>query len=73
MPLTTRHTKDEDCTLGPSDACTGCGVLHGDACPTCRGRGYHREGCPVLARLHSIARTLSEALRERSVRKAGGR
>lgn len=39
------HTKDEDCTLGPDDCCTMCGVYHGEPCPQCDGRGFHREGC----------------------------
>jgi hypothetical protein len=43
MPTT--HATDTDCTLGPDDCCVECGVHHGDACPTCGGRGFHAEGC----------------------------
>lgn len=40
------HTADSHCTVDPaSDCCTGCGVYHGDPCPSCEGRGFHREGC----------------------------
>lgn len=43
-----RHTRDEDCTLDATDTCDVCGVWHGDPCPACGGRGYHRTGCPEI-------------------------
>ena len=43
------HTRDEDCTVDPADdCCIECGVYHGDPCPACDGRGFHREACPDL-------------------------
>lgn len=39
------HSRDEDCTLDETNTCTVCGVFHGDPCPSCRGRGYHRPAC----------------------------
>ena len=47
------HQQDSDCA-GHIDAVTGlcvvCGVLHGDACPVCKGKGFHAVGCtaPLL-------------------------
>lgn len=45
----TPHSRDSDCS-GHVDRdtrlCSVCGVLHGDPCPQCRGRGYHKSGCP---------------------------
>lgn len=40
-----RHTQDSDCTLNSFDCCTVCGVFHGDPCPECTGRGFHKENC----------------------------
>jgi DnaJ-class molecular chaperone len=42
------HTKDSDCTIGPDDTCTKCGVTHGDPCPMCKGRGFHKTSCSVF-------------------------
>lgn len=39
------HARDTDCAVGPDDTCTGCGVHHGDPCPTCGQRGYHLPTC----------------------------
>lgn len=45
------HNRDSDCTLEPHDAategalCIGCGVMHGDPCIDCGGRGYHNQPC----------------------------
>jgi hypothetical protein len=42
------HQQDEDCAghIDPStNLCKVCGVEHGDMCPGCTGRGYHRPGC----------------------------
>jgi hypothetical protein len=40
------HTKDEDCDVDPmTGCCRTCGVLHGDPCPECGGRGFHTPGC----------------------------
>jgi hypothetical protein len=44
-----KHTKDADCkgNINPAtQMCNGCGVLHGDPCPTCKGKGFHTETCP---------------------------
>jgi hypothetical protein len=30
-----------------TQCCTGCGVYHGDPCPSCGGCGFHNEGCPI--------------------------
>lgn len=43
-----KHTRDEQCTLGSDDVCTGCKVYHGEECGECQARGYHREGCPLI-------------------------
>lgn len=46
FPESGKHSRDEDCTVDAAvDMCTGCGVAHGDPCPECGGRGFHREGC----------------------------
>lgn len=43
------HVKDSDCTLNPeTNECIECGVLHGDPCLDCGGRGFHKEGCPGM-------------------------
>jgi hypothetical protein len=39
------HITDADCTIGDDDCCVECGVLHGDPCPECGGKGYHVDGC----------------------------
>lgn len=39
------HTKDSDCTLDDTCMCIVCGVYHGDPCPKCGGRGFHKPGC----------------------------
>ncbi len=42
------HTQDSDCTLNLNDECVECGVYHGDPCPDCGGRGFHKSDCPSL-------------------------
>ena len=43
---TVNHSQDSDCTVNPeTNCCYGCGVEHGDPCPVCGGRGYHRADC----------------------------
>ena len=42
------HSKDSDCTLDSTDICVVCGTYHGDPCPVCGGRGFHKEGCEVI-------------------------
>lgn len=42
------HTKDSDCTLNEKGECTLCGVVHGDPCPECSGRGFHQGDCSYL-------------------------
>jgi hypothetical protein len=45
----TDHVKDSDCTVDQAtNLCTGCGVEHGEPCPACGRRAFHRDGCPVL-------------------------
>ena len=39
------HVQDEDCRVGHDGTCLLCGVYHGDACPNCGGRGFHRAIC----------------------------
>jgi hypothetical protein len=39
------HAQDSDCTLDSTDVCVECGTYHGDPCPICGGRGFHKEGC----------------------------
>lgn len=41
------HTKDSDCTVGVDGLCEGCGVLHGEPCKECGGRGFHGEACSL--------------------------
>lgn len=58
------HDKDEDCDVDPAtDLCRGCQVLHGDPCPACGGRGYHRPGCPESDATADDQRALVEVLR----------
>jgi hypothetical protein len=43
------HTKDSDCTIDTETLCCNvCGVEHGDVCPDCGGRGFHKPTCAVL-------------------------
>lgn len=44
----TMHTKDSDCTVGETGACVICHVTHGDPCPECGGRAFHKDGCPIV-------------------------
>lgn len=39
------HSQDADCTLDEDGMCTICGVLHGEPCPECGGRGFHKPDC----------------------------
>jgi hypothetical protein len=32
--------------LSADDTCPSCGVLHGEECYACGGRGYHEHWCP---------------------------
>ena len=41
------HTRDEQCQV-EDGRCIACGVAHGEPCPECRGRAFHRFGCPLL-------------------------
>lgn len=46
-----QHRRDEQCTLGEDDCCIVCHVYHGEPCPECYARGYHKPGCnemPVI-------------------------
>ena len=41
-----RHSQDSDCTVeSETECCSGCGVYHGDPCPTCGGHAFHLDGC----------------------------
>lgn len=42
------HTSDIQCTLDANDTCVECGVIHGDPCPDCGGKGFHLSECPVM-------------------------
>jgi hypothetical protein len=43
------HSRDSDCTVDPkTDSCKTCGVYHGDPCPRCGGRGFHKPKCSTL-------------------------
>lgn len=48
--LALEHDQDEDCApyLDADDMCEICRVWHGDPCPVCGGRGYHRNRCATL-------------------------
>jgi hypothetical protein len=49
------HSKDSDCTVsGDTDSCEVCGVYHGDECPDCGGRGFHKDACPTLDHLTDV-------------------
>ncbi len=40
------HTQDWQCKVDPADdTCRDCGVLHGDPCGDCGGRGFHKLLC----------------------------
>lgn len=46
MTSTAQHTKDTDCIIDQTTlCCTGCGVEHGEPCPGCGRRAFHRAGC----------------------------
>lgn len=43
------HHQDADCALTlKADTCTVCGVIHGEPCLACGGRGFHRPTCVNL-------------------------
>ena len=39
------HATDSDCDVDAYGSCVLCGVLHGDPCPACGGKGFHSAGC----------------------------
>ena len=41
------HTADWECTVGVDGLCEECGVLHGEPCEECGGRGFHGDGCSL--------------------------
>lgn len=43
-----QHTKDGDCVLDDTDCCIVCGVWHGDPCPECGGKGFHKSRCVIF-------------------------
>jgi hypothetical protein len=43
------HESDDQCAVDPSThCCRVCGVMHGDPCPICGGRGFHLDGCAEI-------------------------
>jgi hypothetical protein len=74
--MTPRHVTDEQCRAAfregggrpgqvASWTCPECGVYHGDACPFCDGRGFHRPACRASAEVSP--RWLTEFKRGRNV------
>jgi len=51
------HTKDLDCTLDEHFCCVVCGVGHGDPCPECGQRAFHKDGC-ILSDASDMERAL---------------
>ena len=50
IPTDRPHERDADCAPyldAETDTCSVCGVYHGDPCPSCEGRGYHRDDCDL--------------------------
>ena len=44
------HIQDDECTVDPAtDLCVYCGVMHGEPCAFCGGRGFHRDDCGMEA------------------------
>jgi len=42
------HIKDDDCVdFDNTGTCIECGVGHGDPCPKCGARAFHKDGCPM--------------------------
>lgn len=39
------HTEDADCAVGPDGLCIVCHVHHGDPCPECGARAFHKALC----------------------------
>lgn len=63
------HKTDADCRglIDPAtDCCRVCGVLHGDPCPDCGGRGFHRPDC--AAEVQATYRLTSSAGRSPGIR-----
>ncbi len=44
------HTQDAQCSVGPDNCCTVCGVEHSEPCYACGGRGFHQDACPEIDR-----------------------
>ena len=38
------HQQDSDCDVDVYGECVLCGVLHGDPCAFCGGKGFHQRG-----------------------------
>lgn len=44
------HTKDKDCIVGDVTGwCLICHVAHGDPCPDCGARAYHKPNCKQMS------------------------
>lgn len=58
-----QHDADQDCTVDPeTDACKECGVVHGDPCYHCLGRGFHKADCSEDADAAECAEANADAL-----------
>lgn len=76
--MTPRHVTDEQCRAAfreeggnPAQVadwvCPGCSVYHGDPCPYCTGRGYHRPNCRATEEVSPRWRPAAELKRGRDV------
>ena len=42
-----QHSKDSDCTIDRrTGLCKTCHVMRGPPCRDCKGRSFHKRGCP---------------------------
>jgi hypothetical protein len=53
-PMERSHSRDSDCTLDELRMCAGCGMHHGDPCPSCGKRAYHVDDCPEWRRFQEL-------------------
>jgi hypothetical protein len=61
MPMI-EHCSDEDCDVdSTTGCCRECGVWHGDPCPVCNGKGYHRGACALSDDIDATGRVTAEA------------
>ena len=43
------HQQDSDCDVDVYGECVLCGVLHGEPCPVCGGKGFHQYECVAIS------------------------